>query len=45
MSETFIKINLLQHLEIQDKPILRTGQNSALTEVINTNTKHTTPLL
>ena len=30
MSETFIKIDSLLHLEFQDKPILRTGQKFAL---------------
>ena len=29
MSETFIKIDSLLHLEFQDKPIILTGQNSA----------------
>ena len=27
VSETFIKIDSLQHFKFQDKPILRTGQN------------------
>ena len=30
MSQTFIEIDSLQHLKFQDKPILRTCQNSAL---------------
>ena len=30
VSETFIKIDSLQRLKIQEKPMIRTGQKSAL---------------